>query len=121
VLSRDTGFVRNYDNDPYGGYNPKTGYYSSDRLTFPVTNNDDRYHPKKVFVAARDADEAVAFDKERLRDEGTASVEAGGATYTAEYDEDLDTAAVDRDGEPVVSFDAMWFAVAAFYPDTHVG
>ncbi|MDY7081249.1 MAG: DUF3179 domain-containing protein, partial [Halobacteria archaeon] len=29
VLSTDTGFLRNYDRDPYGSYNPIGGYYES--------------------------------------------------------------------------------------------
>ena len=120
VLSRDTSFVRNYDNDPYGGYNPKTGYYESDSLSFSVMNRDDRYHPKKVFMTARDADEAVAFDKDRLREEGELSIGTENGEYVAKYKETLDTASIESDGEPLTTFDAMWFAWAAFYPDTHV-
>ena len=119
VLSRDVA-VRNYDRDPYGGYNPKTGYYESDSLSFSVMNRDDRHHPKKVFMAARDADEAVAFDKDRLRDEGELSIGTENGEYVATYEEPLDTASIERDGEPLTTFDAMWFAWAAFYPDTHV-
>jgi len=119
VLSRDVA-VRNYDRDPYGGYNPRTGYYDNDRLMFDVMSRDDRHHPKKVFVAARDADEAVAFDKDRLRDEGELSTETENGEYVVSYDGALDTASIARDGEPLTTFDAMWFAWAAFYPDTHV-
>jgi hypothetical protein len=119
VLSRDVA-LRNYDRDPYGGYNPKTGYYESDSLSFSVMNRDDRYHPKKVFMAARDADDAVAFDKDRLREEGELSVETESGEYVAAYEEPLDTASIERDGEPLTTFDAMWFAWAGFYPDTHV-
>lgn len=120
ILSRDTGYVRNYDDDPYGGYNPKTGYYTSDSLVFSVMNRDDRYPPKKVFVVARDAENSVAFDKKRLRDEEELSMVAGGTEYVATYEDGLGTATVERDGEPLTSFDAMWFAWAAFYPDTYV-
>ena len=120
VLSRDTGFVRNYNRDPYGGYNPKSGYYENDRLTFSVMSRDERYHPKKVFMVARDANEAVAFDKDRLREEGELSVETENGEYTATYEETLDTASIERDGEAITTFDAMWFAWSAFYPDTHV-
>lgn len=119
VLSRDVA-VRNYDRDPYGGYNPISGYYESDSLSFSVMNRDDRYHPKKVFMAARDANEAVAFDKDRLREEGELSIETENGDYVATYEEPLDTASIERDGEPLTTFDAMWFAWAAFYPDTHV-
>jgi hypothetical protein len=120
VLSRETSFVRNYDRDPYGGYNPKSGYYENDRLTFSVMNRDDRYHPKKVFMGARDANKAVAFDKEKLRDEGTMSLETENGDYVATYEEPLNTASIERDGEAITTFDAMWFAWSAFYPDTHV-
>jgi len=121
VLPRDsTGALRNYDNDPYGGYNPRSGYYDNDNILFPVIHEDDRYHPKKVFMGARDADNAVAFDKDRLREEGELTIETDEGDYAATYDEALDTATVERDGEPLVAFDAMWFAWYAFFPDTHV-
>lgn len=41
VLSRDTGFSRNYGTDPYGGY------YDSDAVWFPLENRDLRLHPKE--------------------------------------------------------------------------
>ena len=119
VLSRDVA-IRNYDRDPYGGYNPRSGYYDNDRLMFSVMNRDERYHPKTVFMAARDAEEAVAFDKDRLRDEGELSIGTENGEYVAVYEEPLDTASIERDGEPLTTFDAMWFAWAGFYPDTHV-
>jgi hypothetical protein len=30
VLSTETGFARNYNRDPYGAYNPRSGYYAPD-------------------------------------------------------------------------------------------
>lgn len=59
VLSRDTGFLRNYTVDPYGDY------YTSRTVFFPVDNTDDRLHPKAE-VAGLELDnqfKAYSFDK----------------------------------------------------------
>ena len=126
VLTEDTGHVRNYDRDPYGSYSygphpdPAAGYYADDAVLYPVMNDDERFGPKEVFVCARDSQRAVAYRKGSLRDEGELAVETEGGVYTATYDEALDTANIEREGEPLVAFDAMWFAWAAFYPETEV-
>jgi hypothetical protein len=137
VLSDRTGFVRNYNRDPYGRYNPRGGYYTSERTLFPVRHSDDRLPRKAVVIGARTPDGAIAFLKERVRQEGTLHGEVGGVNYTAEYLEPLDTAVIVRnpkraqvdirgpfdvpDGEGqerVNVLDAMWFAWHAFYPES---
>lgn len=61
VLSTDTGFARNYNRDPYGAYNPRSGYYEPDSSTmFPLMNDDRRFPPKSEFIGARTRDAAVA-------------------------------------------------------------
>lgn len=42
VLSRDTGFLRNYGTDPY------EGYFDSSTIWFPVEHSDDRLFEKEV-------------------------------------------------------------------------
>jgi hypothetical protein len=142
VLSTETGYARNYRGDPYGAYNPKTGYYSNDRTIFPRLVEDDRLAPKRVVIGARDAAGAVAVAKDRLREAGIVTV--GDQAHVAVYDPVLDTgfvhrvrdpAAFDHDGcvvtgpdgeyvphdlpgERIHAFDAMWFAWSGFYPDT---
>ena len=144
VLSTDTGFARNYNSDPYGAYNPRSGYYAPDSGTmFPLMHSDPRFPPKAEVIGGRTSEAAVAFPLGRLREAGRAELEANGTVFTALYDEALDTGYVFRgrsDGtaqiggtgpravswaggdalEPVNSFQAMWFAWAAFYPDTAV-
>lgn len=128
VLTDDTGYVRNYDRDPYGSYSfgpypdPAAGYYVDEDVLYPLMNNDDSFGSKEVFVCARDSEreEAVAFRKESLRGEDGISIDTEKATYAATYDEALGAASIERDGESLVSFDAMWFAWAAFYPETEV-
>ncbi|MFB6284057.1 MAG: DUF3179 domain-containing protein [Halobacteria archaeon] len=141
VMSTETGYFRDYENDPYGRYNPKGGYYTSDSLLYGPIQADDRFPPKKVFMGARNSDGAIAFDKEKLRNEKvmTGKPSSGDTPYSAFYDAGLDTSWVYRDpdrkytgsGDPpddpsdldlesVNSFDAMWFAWSGFYPKTTV-
>ncbi len=124
VLSRDTGFARNYNRDPYGQYNPRSGYYEPDSSTmFPLMYEDHRFPLKSVFVGARNTENAVAFRLESLREAGELELQANGETFTARYDEALDTGFIFQggpDGEPLNAFEAMWFAWAAFYPESEV-
>lgn len=142
VLSTETGFARNYTRDPYGGYNPLSGYYEPDsRRMFPVMHEDERLPLKSVVLGARTPDVAIAVRKETLREVGRLELESGGTVFTAIHDAVLDTgyifagrtqaqASTDASGPngvtwsggdaltPVNAFEAMWFAWAAFYPET---
>jgi len=146
VLSEDTGFARNYDDDPYGTYNPKGGYYTDRDTLFPRLNHNDRFHPKAVVLGARTNEDAAAFPKETLRERGTIEGNLGGDPIVSAYDPRLDTGCVYRNPEDVTitvegdrtrvdgstfdpdalpldrvyAFDAMWFAWHGFYPDTNV-
>ncbi len=146
VLTERTGFSRDYDRDPYGSYNPREGYYADEGTMFNTMTDDDRHHPKDVFIGARDAEGALAVEKERLREDRLLETDVGGVPHLAVYGPDLDTGyvyrnpdgeSVEADGEEYVvdgegyaaaglpldrlnAFDAMWFAWVAFYPDTEV-
>lgn len=147
VLTEETGYARNYDSDPYGEYNPEEGYYAEGSPMFGVMNEDDRLADKRVVVGARSEHGAIAFDKEHLREERLIEGILDESSYLGIYDPDLDTgyvyhnpegesfeseggAVVDEDGEShsaselplesINAFDAMWFAWAAFYPDTEL-
>lgn len=146
VLSTRTGFGRNYNRDPYGSYNPLGGYYRPDApAIFPVMQEDARFPPKSIVLGARTAKQAVAFPKDRLRDARQLVHEARETVFVAVYDAALDTgyifeaprrpaqaAVVNGTGpENVIwpdglaaralnAFEAMWFAWAAFYPNTYV-
>jgi len=144
VLSTRTGFARNYNRDPYGAYNPPSGYYAPDSSTmFPLMNEDRRFPPKSMVVGARTRSSAVAFPFDSLRKGGRLELEAGGEVFTAVHDAALDTgyifhgrtdaeAKINGAGphgvswsggvalEPLNAFQAMWFAWTAFYPQTAV-
>ncbi|MFB6196546.1 MAG: DUF3179 domain-containing protein [Haloplanus sp.] len=147
VLSTNTGSARNYGNDPYGSYDPLSGYYADDSLLFPALHADGRYETKTVFMCARAPDGAVAFRKESLRTDRLMSGTLGDTPVLAVYDARYDTAyiysnpdgvTVEMDDGAVVTtdgtrhapdevplprlhtFDAMWFAWVGFYPETNV-
>ncbi len=145
VLTTDTGYVRNYRHDPYGEYNPVSGYYepNSDRI-FPVQHEDDTYAPKHEIFGFRTGAGAIAVDMDHLADEGVLTLEHGEHNYLVLHDDGLGTAWVFRgdesiaapqdvtfspagpehtdldDLEQVNGFEAMWFAWAAFYPETRL-
>ncbi|WP_245545302.1 DUF3179 domain-containing protein [Halomicrobium katesii] len=147
VLSTETGFARNYQNDPYGAYNPVGGYYDGDSLLFPALNESDRFQKKTVVMGARTPNGAVAFRKESLRSQRVMTGTIGDSPVLAVYDPNLDTGYVYRnpnqetyesnrhdivgpngdihapDALPLArihTFDAMWFAWAGYYPHTNV-
>lgn len=96
VLTDDTGFARNYGSDPYGGYNPRNGYYVGDSFLFPPLTEDNRLAPKNVVIGMRSANGAVAVRKETLREERIIEFELGAIRHAAVYDESLDTGYVYR-------------------------
>lgn len=146
VLTEDTGYVRDYEQDPYGSYDPDPGgYYATADPAREVMHEDDRLHPKEVVVGARGADGAVAFIKETLREIKHETKTVGGVPHSAFYDDALDSVYVYRnpsensfryrDGEYLdenddrfraggipltqkTAFDVMWFAWFAFFPNT---
>jgi len=146
VLSTETGFAKNYGRDPYGSYNPPRGYYDNESTLFGTLEEDDRFSRKRVFMGARTADGAVAFDKATLLDERVVTGDLGKTPAVAVADPQLQTGYVylnpdersvavddetvlvdDSPAEPddlplvrVHAFDAMWFAWHGYYPETDV-
>ncbi len=146
VLTTDTGYMRNYHKDPYGRYNPVSGYYAENaQRMFPVLHEDGRHPPKREILGFRDREQAVAIDKRHLREAGVLRHSGTGGNYLVIHDPGLDTGWVFHGGAdleldparieftaegpqfdgrerltPVNAFEAMWFAWAAFYPDTEM-
>lgn len=128
VLSENTGYIRNYNSDPYGSYLTQGNYYDSGRIFFPVMNQDSRFKDKEVVMGGRiivnGEEKPFAILKSSVRDKGSMEFEIAGEGLRAVYDESLDTVRVFRNSEDseelVNTFDVMWFAWVAFYPETEV-
>ncbi|KTG11522.1 hypothetical protein AUR64_03185 [Haloprofundus marisrubri] len=145
VLTEQTGYSRRYGDDPYGRYNPDSGYYANTQLLFDPLSEDTRANPKTVVLGVRTAHGALAFEKTSLLENRVLEGELAGERFVAVADPALETgyvyvadadvdvepnaAGYDVDGEfaranelPLgrsLAFDAMWFAWAGFYPETN--
>ena len=148
VLTIDTTYIRDYGDDPYGSYDPPTGYYAEDSSPmFEPLTEDDRYPPKRMVLGARPADGPLAVDRESLRTAGVLEIDREGTRYVAVHEPETDGAILyhnpdgiayswddgrvidgeDTTHEPadlplerVYAFDAMWFAWVGYYPSTSV-
>ena len=117
VLSRETGFVRNYTSSPYGDYD------TSRTIIFPVDNTDSRYHEKALTYGIDINDKTKVYVIEELQ-KGSASFEdsLGGVAFKVEFNKDNETISLHRldNGQEIVPFFGFWFAWVAIHPDTEV-
>ncbi len=91
VLNTETGFLRDYNRDPYGLYNPDGhGYYGNDRILFPVLNRSDQFLPKKVVYGVKAGGEQLAIPAVEFRDIHVKNITLGGTPLVALQDDDLD-------------------------------
>jgi len=140
VLSEDTDYLRNYNDDPYGRYNPIGGYYQARNVLFPLLHESDRHHSKEMVVGARSSDNSAYFVLSTLKDKRVLTTDS----FLAVYDAALDTGRIyprpDADVTPhddgtyavngkryaadalpfdeQVAVEAFFFAWHAFYPDS---
>jgi hypothetical protein len=115
VLSRNTGFSRNYNRDPYAGYE------ESDLLMFPVKNKSNRFHPKEKVLVIMVGDIAKAYPFSELEKVGTPFEDKiGEQEVLIKYGDGNYVTATDKSGKPIKSFVSYWFAWYTFRPDTRV-
>jgi hypothetical protein len=118
VLSEDTGLHRDYQRNPYEGYEKSRHTY------FSVNNKaPDNYHPKEVVVGVEvngiyKAYPFIELDKNsQPRFDDTVN----GVSFTFEWDSaNRHISITDTDGKPVAAIQGFWFAWFAFHPNTQV-
>ncbi len=115
VLSRDTGFMRDYDRQPY------LGYEESRSIMFPVKNKSKKFHPKEKVLVVLSGDQAKAYPYSELKKVKTPLKDKlGGKDIVIEFKDGDYVTATDISGNPVDSFVSYWFAWFTFKPDTLV-
>ena len=118
VLSRDTGFRRDYGRSPYRGYE------KSPRLFFEVANNaPDTYHRKALVMGVSVDGTHKAYPFEELARNGQQQFTdtVNGRRLEIHWDETAQSAwAVSQDGSDHPTTTGFWFAWYAFYPESQV-
>ncbi len=91
VLSRDTGFDRDYGTTPYAGYDN-----SPEEQPFLLEGEaDDRLPPKTRVAAVFEGDDAVVIPFDRLEDEPVVNEEVAGTPVAVFFEPDV-TSALDQ-------------------------
>jgi len=116
VLSRETGYGRDYDRDPYAGYDNEEGLY------FPVARRDPRYHPKERVLGLELDGRFKAYPFAELsRTDGLVEDRIGEHEILIRFDSANRSArALDSAGKPLPTVTTFWFAWYAFHPVTEV-
>ena len=117
VLSKDTGYFRNYNTSPYGDYDTNTSVY------FPVDNEDSRYHRKELTFGIVIDGVAKAYTYEELdKSTGSFTDELAGVPLSVEYNKDIRTIEIIRTdtGQEIVPDFGFWFSWISVRPESEV-
>lgn len=119
VLSRNTGAIRFYGQDPYGDYYTSPGTY------FPVNKTDTRLSEKEFVLGIVVNGKAKAYWPSAIKKVGRAEDSFQGKTIVVQYEKDIDAARLfekNSNGtlERINPFGAFWFSWVAAHPDTEL-
>lgn len=114
VLSRETGTSRSYGRDPYGDY------YSSDRVSFGASFDDDRLHPKEIVLGVEVDGQYKAYHEPSLptgtMDDAFAGVDI--EIETAENGQVRMYRLQEGERQQLPYVRGFWFSWLAVHPDT---
>lgn len=115
VLSRETGYRRDYSRNPYEGYDVQR------RLYFPVENQDDSVHPKAWVMGLVYDGHQKAWTFDALESKGQSFTDTiGEREIRVEFDPVNRVGRVWEGDTSLPVIQAYWFAWYAFYPDSVV-
>lgn len=109
VLSNDTGYKRDYSNTPYGDYS------KNEDLIFPVSVNDNSFHPKEMMLIVPLKKKWAAFPWDDLREAGSARLDINGTFLNVSVDGSEVT--TEYKGESLATYFEMWFSFATHHQD----
>lgn len=114
LLSRDTGFKRDYDDSPYFDYKRLPS------VMFATLHQDLRISAKVWVVGITVGQAALALPFTELdKLDGPLLITVGDTELSIRWDSDAQVArAFDRSGDEIPTTAGYWFAWVAFHPDT---
>jgi hypothetical protein len=118
VMSDDTGFSRDYQRDPYSGY-------ETSRSTYFAVNNQapDNYHPKELVMGIEVEGVYKAYPFVEMEQAGrpTFTDTVNGRELVFNWDSRNRAVTVfDTSGKQLAGIQGFWFAWFAFHPETSV-
>lgn len=87
VLSRNTGYNRDYTQDPY----EPQGYYESSAVWFPLSNEDTRMHAKTVVFGYNAGDAKKAYPKDEIEQIEVVNDSVGEQSLVVIWDSEINT------------------------------
>ena len=114
VLSPDTGFSRDYNRDPYPGYDK---IYN---IWFPVAASSDELKSKDIVLGIEHEGNFVAIQKEWFNEKypNGLDISVGEEKIKVTYDKKFETLTINN--LEVKSFELYWFAWYAYHPETEL-
>lgn len=115
VLSRETGFTRNYDQYPYGTYE------QDDQLLFGVKNLNKSLQIKTVVYGIEVDGKSKAYPESAFEKRHVIEDKIGDIPLRLERKNSGEIEALNlRTNEKIIPIRLFWFAWAAFHPDTEL-
>ena len=91
VLSSNTGYIRNYNNDPYGSYteDKARNYYADQGVMFPLmhVDNESMFHDKHMVIGIKAGQNRIALDPSAVSQGQVLPI--GDGSLSAVYDSNL--------------------------------
>jgi hypothetical protein len=108
ILSTKTGHNREYDRNPYAGYE------TDNRFVFEPSNIDETLNPKEIVVIFRSEDETpIAIPWLKLRELKLTNQTVKGTDYNFVVSDSSELTITDGDGNNYPFYFEMWFSFAA--------
>lgn len=115
VLSRETGYSRNYNQYPYGSYE------TDKSVNFPIEGGVDMtLHPKEVVFGIVVGQEAKAYRQKTLESEKNITDTVGGVSVNISYNNGNVSVRSTKTGDEISVTRLFWFAWKAFRPETTI-
>ena len=112
VLSKETGAIRSYGNDPYGSY------YSSELVSYGATFNDDRLHPKAFVLGVEVDGKFKAYHLDALQVGDTEDIFEGKTITINKTDTDSVSMSIGSAELPYIG--GFWFSWLAVHSNTEL-